>query len=140
MKITSVACALAALFALTAQAPAAPPVAITWCAFNIWTMAPIGAGGQILVHFTNTGGATVDDVRFRMLWGDHTFTLVDDAGNFPTGNEIRHTLSFDHYGEITGETLYSLNLAVDHAHLTSGVTWDAPLAGAPAVRCIIYRT
>jgi hypothetical protein len=140
MKLSSAAAyALAALFALTAQAPpGAPPLMVNWCAFNNWTLAPVGAGGQLPVRFTVTGGVPVDDIRFRMLWADGTFTLVDDAGTFAPGNEIRHTLSFDHYGEITGAMIQWVDLTMDRVHLANGTTWIAPTTGGPAVRCENY--
>ena len=128
--------ALAALFALTAQAPAgAPPVVVTWCAFSSWTLAPLGVSGQLPLRFTVAAASPVDDVRFRMVWADGTFTPVDDAGTFAPGSDIRHTLSFDYYGTITGETLQHVNVAIDRVHLANGTTWDAPAAGGPTVRC-----
>jgi hypothetical protein len=133
---TAAACALAALFALTAQVPAAPPpVTLTWCAFSNWTLAPVGAGGQLPVRFTVTGGTPVTDVHIRMLWADRTFSVVNDAGTFAPGSDIHHTLSFEHYGEITGEMLQHLDLVVESVRLANGTVWKAPAAGAPAVRC-----
>lgn len=132
--------ALLALVGLTGQAPApAPatmPLSINWCAFNTWTFLPVGAGGQLLVQFTPT--STLKDVRFRMLWGDDTFTLVDDAGTFSAGTGIRHTLDFQHYGEITGDTMKTLYLAADRVQLADGTSWEAPLHGAPSTKCVIY--
>lgn len=145
MKFSSAAaCAIAALLALTAQAPPAPagppPITVTYCAFNTWTLAPVGADGQLLVQFSVPGSVAVDDIRFRILWGDETFTQVDDAGKFAAGSSVRHTLSFAHYGEITGETMRSLDLAIEHIHLTNGSTWDPPPTGPyrPVAKCVIY--
>lgn len=136
MKLSSAApCAVAALFALTAQAPPAPPVVVTWCAFNSWTLAPIGAGGQLPLRFTVAGSTPVKDIHLRILWADKTFSLVDDAGNYAPGSNIRHALSFNHYGEITGETLQHVDVTIDRVDLANGSTWNAPAAGAPAVRC-----
>ena len=135
----ALACALTALFGLTGQAPGpapVPPLTINWCAFNTWTFLPVGAGGQLLVHFTP--GSALKDVRFRMLWGDETFTLVDDAGSFASGTEIHHALDFQHYGEITGVTMQTLYLAVDHAQFADGSNWEAPLTGTPSTKCEIY--
>lgn len=144
MKASSaLPCALAALLTLTAQTPSgtavAPPVTINSCAFNPWTLLPIGATGMFLVRFAVQGGAAADDVRFRMLWGDDSFTPVDDAGSFAPGTEIRHQLDFTKYGEVGGEMFKSLNLVVEHVHLTNGTTWDVPsLSAAPSVKCVLY--
>jgi hypothetical protein len=140
MKLSSAAAyALAALLALTAQAPSgAPPVVVNWCAFSPWTLAPVGAGGQLPLRFTVTGNTPVDDIRFRLLWADGSFSPVDDAGTFAPGSEVHHTLSFDHYGNVGEEMLRWLDLRIESVHLTNGTTWVAPLSGGPAVRCEKY--
>jgi len=142
MKASSALVCALALFALTGQASseitATPPVTVNWCAFNAWTLTPLGADGQFQVRFTVRGGTAVDDVRFRMLWANDTFTLVDEAGSFAPGAEIRHTLDFQHYGEVGGEMLQSLHLAVDRVHFTNGTSWEAPQVGIPNVKCALY--
>jgi hypothetical protein len=139
MKAATALAGLIAFFSLTGQAPAppaGPPLTINSCAFNTWTFLPVGAGGQLLVRFTPS--TALKNVRFRMLWGDGTFTLVNDAGTFSSGAEIRHTLDFQHYGEITGETIRELALAADSVQQADGTTWEAPLRGTPSTRCVIY--
>jgi len=139
MKATAALAGVVALLGLTGQAPApapAPPLTINSCAFNTWTLLPVGAGGQLLVRFTPS--TALKSVRFRMLWGDDTFTLVDDVGTFSSGTEIRHALDFQHYGEVTGVMLMTLFLAADHVEAADGTHWDAPLRGTPSTKCVIY--
>ena len=139
MKAPAALAGVVALLALTGQAPAvdpAPPLTINWCAFNAWTLTTNGSTGQLLVHFTPS--TALKTVRFRMLWGDDTFTLVDDAGSFAAGSEVRHALDFQHYGQFTGNTLLALSLAAERVVTADGKTWEAPLRGAPSTKCGKY--
>jgi hypothetical protein len=139
MKASAALAGLVALLALTGQAPAvdpAPPLTINWCAFSAWTLTTNGSTGQLLVHFTPS--TALKTVRFRMLWADNTFTVVDDAGSFASGSEIRHALDFQHYGQFTGNTLLSMSLAPERVVTADGRTWEAPLHGAPSTKCGKY--
>ena len=134
MKLSSTAAyALAALLALTAQAPSgAPPITVNWCAFSPWTLAPVGAGGQLPLRFTVTGNSAVDNIRFRLLWADGTFSPVDDAGTFAPGSEVHTRLVRPPRQRPRRRDVRWLDLRIESVHLTNGTSWVAPLSGGPS--------